>query len=143
VSGEIELKRKSICAPVRNSSLCRRRSVSIFPIQCYTKKDATLEINDTEANVQTQRNIPIPILIILFEHIRHALQTNACLDEKIEADGILAAPVVRAVEEGDELRGEAVAKCDEGFAELLVRDATGAVDVEAVEEVAPGGEETP
>jgi hypothetical protein len=39
--------------------------------------------------------------------------------------------------------GEAVSEGDEGFVELDVGDAAAVVLVEAVEEVAPGGEETP
>lgn len=92
---------------------------------------------------QTQRNIPIPILIILLKHIRHPLQTNTSLHKQIKANRILASPIISAVKQGDELRTEAVAKGNQRFAEFFVRDVARTIDVEAVEELAPGGEEAP
>jgi hypothetical protein len=94
-------------------------------------------------HLQAQRNVPITILIILLKHIRHPLQTNTRLDEQIKTECISSIAVVRAVQQRDELLREAVPEGDEGFVEFDKRDAAAVVLVEAVEEVAPGGEETP
>jgi hypothetical protein len=58
-----------------------------------------------ESHLQAQRNIPIPILIILLKHIRHPLQTDTRLDKKVEAEGIPSTPVVRLVQQSDEALG--------------------------------------
>lgn len=34
---------------------------------------------------QAQRDIPVPVRVVLLEHIRHPLQADACLHEQIEA----------------------------------------------------------
>ena len=93
--------------------------------------------------LETQRNIPIPIPIIPLKHVRHALQADAALHEKVEAHAIRAAAVVDAVHHGDEAGREAVAEGDEGLGVLVVGDGAASVFVEAVEEGAPGGEEGP
>lgn len=93
--------------------------------------------------LKAQRNVPIAIIVILLEDVRHALQGDAALDEEIEAHDALLALVVGAEEQLDELGAEAVAEGDEGVAELGEGDVAAAVDVEAVEEGTPGGEERP
>jgi hypothetical protein len=65
------------------------------------------------------------------------------LDKQVETQRIAAVAVVCAVEKCDELLGETVSKGDEGFVEFGEGDAARVVLVEAVEEVAPGGEEAP
>jgi len=95
------------------------------------------------ADLQAQRDVPVPVLVVLLEDIRHALEADARLHKQVEADCVLAAPVIRAVQQGDELRREAVPEGDERLVELLVRDVAGAVGVEAVEQAAPGREEAP
>lgn len=92
---------------------------------------------------QTQRDVPISILIILLKHIRHPLQTDARLHEQIKTQCILPAAIVRAIQQCDKLLAEPVAKRNERFVELGVRYASAMVLIEAVEESAPGGEETP
>lgn len=93
--------------------------------------------------LKTQRNISIPIIVIPLKHVRHALQRDARLDEEVKAHDALAALVVGAEEQLDELRAEAVAEGDEGVGELGQGDVAAAVDVEAVKEGAPRGEEGP
>lgn len=109
---------------------------SYFPSQNQTYREE-------EEHLQTQRNIPIPIIVILLEHIRHALQADAGLHKEVETHVVVAATIVRAVQELDELRRKTVPECDEGVCEFVIRDAARAVDVKAVEEVAPRGEEAP
>jgi len=46
---------------------------------------------------EAQGDVTISVLIILLEHVRHALQANACLHEQIKADGIFTTPVVCAL----------------------------------------------
>ena len=48
-------------------------------------------------NSQAQRNISIPIIIILLKHLRHPLQTNTALYKQIEAYSILACSATRLV----------------------------------------------
>ena len=93
--------------------------------------------------LKAQRDIPIAILIVLLEHIRHALQDDAALHEQIEAHLALPALVVGRVEHVDKRGGEAVAEAHERVGEFVKGDVAGAVGVEAVEEGAPGGEEAP
>ena len=50
---------------------------------------------------------------------------------------------VSMIQDADERLAEAIAKRDKGLGELGQGDATGAVFVEAFEEVAPSGEEAP
>jgi hypothetical protein len=126
------LKRNKACAPVRNSSLSSR--VSILPfIKAY--KTWTRVQRDSQA----QGNVSIPVIVVLLKHVRHALQADAGLHKQVEAHVVVAAPVVRAVQQAHELRREAVPESDKGFAKLVVGYAAGVVGVEAVEESAPGG----
>jgi low affinity Fe/Cu permease len=104
---------------------------------------STILHHHTLLDLQTQRNIAIPILVVLLENIRHALQTNARLDEQIETQRIPAAAVVCLIQQRDEALRETVAECDESFVELGERYAAAMIGVEAVEKVAPRGEEAP
>jgi hypothetical protein len=142
------LKRKSVCAPVRNSSLfgANTAHVSYYSFQnqdCARWGRIAPPSSATVSYLQAQRDVPIAVVVVLLEHIRHALQADARLHEQVEAHVVVAAAVVGGVQQLDELRGEAVAEGDEGGGEFRVRDAARAVGVEAVEEVAPGGEEAP
>lgn len=128
----MELKRKRACAPVRNSSLILKL-VIIFHVCVRGKK----------GHLQAQRNIPIAILIVLLKHIRHSLQANTRLHEQIETQRILASTIIRAIQQRDELLTQAIPECDQRFVEFRVRYAAGMILVEAVEETAPCGEETP
>lgn len=69
---------------------------------------------------QTQRDIPIPVIIILLEHIRHPLQRDTRLHEKIETYGVSPLPVVRAVQQLHKLWRQAVSKRDEGVGEFVI-----------------------
>ena len=93
--------------------------------------------------LETQRDIPIPILVIPLEHIGHALQGDAALHKQIEAHVPVPALLIRAVEDADEGAAQAVPERDEGLGVLVEGDVAAAVLVEAVEEPAPGGEEGP
>ena len=111
-------------------------SFSLFLLP-HLLKDLAQEI------LKTKCDISIPVIVILLEHVRHPLQRNTRLHEQVETHDALVPLVVGPEEEFDEARGEAVAEGDEGVGELLKGDVAGAVDVEAVEEGAPGGEEGP
>lgn len=93
--------------------------------------------------LKAQRDVPIPIIIIPLEHIRHPLQDNTALHEEIEAHPALATLIVARVEQVDESLGEPVAKGHEGVGVFGEGDRTGSIFVEAVKEGAPGGEEGP
>jgi len=80
----------------------------------------SIEYNLWFAHLQAQRDVSIPIIVILLKHVRHALQANARLYEQIKAHVVVAPAVVRAVQQTHKLGGEAVAKRDEGFCELVV-----------------------
>jgi hypothetical protein len=54
-------------------------------------------------DLQAQCNVSIPVVIVLLEHVRHPLKTDARLHEQIEAHGVLTAAVVCAVQQRDEL----------------------------------------
>lgn len=93
--------------------------------------------------LEAQRDEPVPVVVVLLEYVRHALQRDAALDKQIEAHGALLALVVGAEKKLDEIRAEAVAERGEGIAELAERDIAASVDVEAVKEGAPRGEKRP
>lgn len=93
--------------------------------------------------LKTQRNVPIAIIIILLEHIRHALQADASLHKEIEAHDAVAALVVRAKEKLDKARAEPVAKRHQCVVELVQADVARLVHVEAIEQRPPGGQEGP
>jgi hypothetical protein len=97
----------------------------------------------SRSNLQAQRNISVPILVILLKHVRHPLQADARLHEQIETQRVAPAPVVRLVQQRDEALREPVPKRDERFVELGVGYRAAVVGVEAVEETAPRGEEAP
>ena len=54
-------------------------------------------------NLQAQCDISVPILVVLLEHVRHPLETDARLHEQVKAHGILASTVVGTVQQCDEL----------------------------------------
>lgn len=145
------LKRKRVCAPVRNSSLfffytlacCLLNFLVSFDFHLHLPPHSHHDQKKKKKDLQAQRNIPIPVVIVLLKHVRHTLQTDARLHEQVEAHVVVAAAVVRRVQQLHKLRGQAVPKGDEGVGELAVGNAAGAVGVEAVEEVAPRGEEAP
>ena len=99
--------------------------------------------NLAEEVLKAQSDVAISIVVVLLEDIRHALQGDAALDEEVEAHDTLLTLVVRAEQQLDELGAEAVAEGDQSVAELGEGDVAAPVDVEAVEEGAPGGEEGP
>lgn len=93
--------------------------------------------------LEAQRDEPIPVLIILLENIRHPLQRNAALNKHVEAHTLVPALVVDPVHHAHKVWAEVVSKGDQRLAELVVGYAAGAIDIEAPEERAPGGEEGP
>jgi hypothetical protein len=94
-------------------------------------------------DLQTQRNISIPILIILLEDICHPFQTNTGLHEQIETNGILAPSIIRPIQKRDKLRREPVSEGNERLVEFSVGYASRSVCVESVEEAAPCREKAP
>jgi hypothetical protein len=96
-----------------------------------------------DGHLQAQRNIAITVLVVLLKHIRHAFQRDTRLHKQIKTECITPVAVVCAVQQRDELLRQAVSKGNQSFVELGVRYAAAMVLVEAVEEVAPCGEEAP
>lgn len=47
---------------------------------------------------KTQRDIPIPIIIVPLEYVRHPLQNYTALHKQIEAHAILAAFVISRIQ---------------------------------------------
>lgn len=74
----MELNKKRLCAPVKNSSL---ESSQYGP---WTRK----------IDLQAQGNVSVSIVIISLEDVCHALQAYTSLDEKIEAQALLSASIV-------------------------------------------------
>lgn len=178
MAGEMLSKRKSDCAPVRNSSLrrdgdavvsqrCKPESPSfpstpsphthcLHPCEPRSTSQTAAAAAAAEQNrgkkseggretpdSQAQRDKPIPVIVVPLEDVRHPLQADARLHEQVEADGVVAAPVVRAEQQRDELRAQPVAERDQRLGELAVLDRPAAVPVEAVEQLAPCVQERP
>lgn len=119
--------------------------MTIFPSFIQNKKREREKKKEgiKRKHSQAQRNIPIPITIILLKHIRHPLQTDARLHKQVETHVVVPPAIVRRVEELHKLVAKAVPKGNQGIGEFLAGNAARAVAIEAVEEVAPGGEEAP
>jgi hypothetical protein len=98
---------------------------------------------NTTGYLQAQCNVAVTVLVVLLEHVRHALQTDAGLDKQIKAHGVVTSTVVGTVEQSDEPRRQTVAKGDEGFVELGVGYAARVIGVEAVEQAAPCRKKSP
>lgn len=94
-------------------------------------------------NLQTKRNIPIPVIIILLKHIRHPLETNTSLYKQIEAHRPFLPSIIRPEQQRDEVRAQSIAKRNERFSELIERNVARSIDIESVEEVPPCSEEGP
>jgi hypothetical protein len=112
---------------------------------------ASLEasLHRRKKNLQAQSDIPIPILVIAFKHIRHALQTNASLHEQVETQSLLLASSssrgfgVSVEKQLDKSRTQAVSKRHQRICELLVTDTAAPVCVETIEQTTPCCEEAP
>lgn len=124
------------------SSSKRLRSL---PPGNYNQQQNSLELlQDLRQEIlETQRDIPIPIIVILLEHIRHSLQRNARLHKQVEAKLALAALVVRLEQQLDKAVRQPVAERNQRVGEFVALDVTGAVRVEAVEQRAPRRQERP
>jgi len=100
-------------------------------------------------DVQTQSHITISISVVLLKDVSHPLETDASLDEKVEAQPPLPAAhatdiLGKSVEEQlDKLRAEPVSESYQGVAKLGVVDAAALVQIEAVEQTPPSGQEAP
>jgi len=94
-------------------------------------------------NSQAKSYIPISIFVVLFKHVRHPLQADARLHEKIEAHGLLVPPVIRPEQELHKLRRQPVPKRNERLAELAVGYISRAIHIEPIKEVPPRGEKPP
>ena len=95
------------------------------------------------SDLQTQSDISIPVLVILLEHICHALQTYTSLDKQVETHGILPAAVVGSIQQRHELLTQAISKGNKSLIEFRVGYTARVVGVEAVEEAAPGRKKPP
>ena len=93
--------------------------------------------------LKTQRNIPIPILIILFKDIRHPLQNDTTLHKQIKAHLALPAFVIRRIHQFHKRRRKPISKRNQRIGVFVKGNVTAAVFVESVKESAPGGEEGP
>jgi hypothetical protein len=100
-------------------------------------------------NLQAQSNISVPVLIIPLENVGHSFQTNASLHEQVETQSFLLTSSsprglgVSVEKQLDESRAQTVSKCHQRIREFLVADTAAPICVEAIEETAPRGEETP
>lgn len=91
-------------------------------------------------------------MVVLLEHVRHPLQTDASLHKEVETESLLPAraiapparrPGIRAKKQLHKLRTQPVAKGDQSITKLGQIDRGTAILVEAIEEVAPRGQEAP
>lgn len=99
------------------------------------------------SNSQAQSDVPVPIVVVPLENIRHALQTDAGLHEQVETESLFpsssiiasASSVLRVRVEQQlyELRTQPVSKRHERVRELLQGDVPASVRVEAIEEPSP------
>lgn len=92
---------------------------------------------------KAESNVAVPVIVVLFKDVRHALERDAGLHKEVKAHDALVALIVGAEEKLDKRRGEAVAERDEGVCEFGEGNVAGAIDVEAIKECAPRGEEGP
>ena len=100
-------------------------------------------LHTSQKLLKAQRDIPIPIIIIFFKHVRHSLKANTALHKQIEAHAVIASFIVGSKHQPNKRRRQAIPECNEGFAVLVIRDVSAAVFVEAVEESTPSGKEAP
>lgn len=138
--GEIELKRKRDCAPVRNSSL-----------RCCISGGSKSN-GDGRQDSQGYGYNAITILVVLPKDISHALETDTCLDKEIETQthcpAFIVAPATYVPRKGGEkqlyeLGAQSIAELFKGTAEFREVDTATPVEVEAVEEGSPFCQETP
>lgn len=104
-------------------------------------------------HLQAQRDIPVPIRVVLFKHIRHPLQGNASLHEQIKrqhplplavvASSARMSPRIRAKQQLHKLRAQAISKRHQRILKLAQTNAATLVDVKAVKQPPPRGEEAP
>jgi hypothetical protein len=103
-------------------------------------------------NLQAQCDVSIPVIIISLKDIRHALQTNASLHEKVETETILPGTLiatcscvfrVRVEQQLDKLRAQTVSKRHQRIRELEMGDAPTPVLVKPVEQPTPCRKEAP
>ena len=92
---------------------------------------------------KTQRYIPIPISVILFENISHPLQTDATLYKYIETHAVHPLFIVYPVEHRDELRREMIAEREQRGRVFVQTYSAAAIFVESVEKGPPCGEKAP
>lgn len=92
---------------------------------------------------QAQCYISVTVVIELLEDVRHSLQRDARLNEKIEAHRVLASSIVGAEKDANELRAKTVAKSYERVAELVIGNVAAAIGIKAVEKCSPGSEKAP
>jgi hypothetical protein len=104
------------------------------------------------SNLQAQSDIPIPIVIIPLEHIRHPLQANASLHKQIKTQpvlpGTLIAPRPRILrisieQQLNKLRAQPVSKRHQRIRELEMRNTPAPVLVKAIEQPPPSRQESP
>lgn len=92
VTAEMELKRKRLCAPVRNSSLW---------YLVNSRSGPNIEVHGDELGqncyLQAQRDVSIAVIVVLFENVGHALQTNTRLYKEIETHVVVATSIVSAI----------------------------------------------
>lgn len=109
----------------------------------YTLTRKSVDRRKRREDAQAERNIPIPISIILLENVRHALERNTRLHKQIERQHAAPLDVVRVEQQADVVVTKTVSERDERGRELVERDGAAAVDVEAVEQLAPFRQEAP
>ena len=132
--------------PIQKLRVHRCRNTSTIPLSAPTPRvnaRNTAGKLTSQKFLKAQRDIPIPIIIILLKHIRHPFQNDTTLHKQIETHRPISTLIVRRVQEIDEGGGEPIAEGHERFSVFVQGDVAAAVFIEAVEEGAPGGEEAP
>lgn len=102
-----------------------------------------MQTHTSQEFLKTQRYVPIPIIIIPLEHVRHPFQNNTALHKQVEAHAIIAALVISRIQQIHKSGGKPVAKCNQRFRILIEGYVAALVLVKAIEKCAPRSEETP
>ena len=116
---------------------------SLLSISIPRYSKPLLESLTSQKLLKAQRNVPIPIIVIPLEHIRHPLQTNTALNKQIEAHIPASTLLIRPIQYPHKHRAQAVPKRHQSIAVLVKADVAGAILVKAIEEIAPRRQKGP
>lgn len=132
--------------------LCKKSHISPAPTQSFPdfpssqpQGPGSLELPQDlgQEVLEAEGDVAVAVVVVLLEDVGHALEADAGLHKKVEAEDALVALVVGLEEQLDEALRQAVAEGDEGVVELVELDVAALVGVEAVEQGAPRRQERP